>query len=52
VAIGHAIVRQLKVFLIDERLSNLDAELRVQMQLELTRKRRQIGVTMIYVTHE
>ncbi|MSU90793.1 sn-glycerol-3-phosphate ABC transporter ATP-binding protein UgpC [Rhodobacteraceae bacterium 2CG4] len=52
VAIGRAIVRQPKVFLFDEPLSNLDAELRVQMRLELTRLHRQIGATMIYVTHD
>lgn len=52
VAIGRAIVRQPTVFLFDEPLSNLDAELRVQMRLELTRLHRQIGATMIYVTHD
>ena len=52
VAIGRAIVREPKVFLFDEPLSNLDAELRVQMRLELTRLHRQIGATMIYVTHD
>ncbi|MFN3662582.1 ABC transporter ATP-binding protein [Yoonia sp.] len=52
VAIGRAIVRQPKVFLFDEPLSNLDAELRVAMRLELTRLHRQIGATMIYVTHD
>ena len=52
VAIGRAIVRKPKVFLFDEPLSNLDAELRVQMRLELTRLHRQIGATMIYVTHD
>ncbi|MBB3996682.1 ABC transporter ATP-binding protein [Aureimonas pseudogalii] len=52
VAIGRAIVRQPEVFLFDEPLSNLDAELRVQMRLELTRLHRQIGATMIYVTHD
>ncbi|MCH4564018.1 ABC transporter ATP-binding protein [Halomonas sp. EGI 63088] len=52
VAIGRAIVRQPKVFLFDEPLSNLDAELRVQMRLELTRLHQQIGATMIYVTHD
>lgn len=52
VAIGRAIVRQPKVFLFDEPLSNLDAELRVQMRLELTRLHKQIGATMIYVTHD
>ncbi|MFD1747367.1 ABC transporter ATP-binding protein [Rhizobium helianthi] len=52
VAIGRAIVRQPKVFLFDEPLSNLDAELRVQMRLELTRLHRRLGATMIYVTHD
>ncbi|ROU04397.1 ABC transporter ATP-binding protein [Histidinibacterium lentulum] len=52
VAIGRAIVRQPSVFLFDEPLSNLDAELRVQMRLELARLHRQIGATMIYVTHD
>jgi lactose/L-arabinose transport system ATP-binding protein len=52
VAIGRAIVREPKVFLFDEPLSNLDAELRVQMRLELSRLHRQIGATMIYVTHD
>ncbi|WP_157014349.1 ABC transporter ATP-binding protein [Mesorhizobium xinjiangense] len=52
VAIGRAIVRQPKVFLFDEPLSNLDAELRVQMRLELARLHKRIGATMIYVTHD
>ncbi|MBW5802128.1 ABC transporter ATP-binding protein [Halomonas elongata] len=52
VAIGRAIVRQPKVFLFDEPLSNLDAELRVQMRLELSRLHQKIGATMIYVTHD
>ena len=52
VAIGRAIVREPKVFLFDEPLSNLDAELRVQMRLELARLHKQIGATMIYVTHD
>jgi len=52
VAIGRAIVRQPEVFLFDEPLSNLDAELRVQMRLELSRLHHQIGATMIYVTHD
>ncbi|WP_110687152.1 ABC transporter ATP-binding protein [Salinicola aestuarinus] len=52
VAIGRAIVRKPKVFLFDEPLSNLDAELRVQMRLELSRLHRQLGSTMIYVTHD
>ena len=45
-------MRQPKVFLFDEPLSNLDAELRVQMRLELARLHKQIGATMIYVTHD
>ncbi|MDT1062464.1 ABC transporter ATP-binding protein [Paracoccus sp. CPCC 101403] len=52
VAIGRAIVREPEVFLFDEPLSNLDAELRVQMRLELSRLHNQIGATMIYVTHD
>ena len=52
VAIGRAIVREPDVFLFDEPLSNLDAELRVQMRLELSRLHDQIGATMIYVTHD
>jgi lactose/L-arabinose transport system ATP-binding protein len=52
VAIGRAIVRQPRVFLFDEPLSNLDAELRVKMRMEIARLHRQIGATMIYVTHD
>ena len=52
VAIGRAIVRNPRVFLFDEPLSNLDAALRVRMRLELTRLHRQLGATMIYVTHD
>ena len=52
VAIGRAIVREPKVFLFDEPLSNLDAKLRVQMRGELTGLRRQLKATMIYVTHD
>jgi lactose/L-arabinose transport system ATP-binding protein len=52
VAIGRAIVRQPKVFLFDEPLSNLDAELRVQMRVEIAKLHRQLGNTMIYVTHD
>lgn len=52
VAIGRAIVRKPKVFLFDEPLSNLDAALRVQMRLELKRLHRDLGTTMIYVTHD
>ena len=52
VAIGRAIVRQPKVFLFDEPLSNLDAALRVQMQIELARLHRELAATMIYVTHD
>lgn len=52
VAIGRAIVRAPEVFLFDEPLSNLDAELRVQMRLELARLHRALGATMIYVTHD
>lgn len=52
VAIGRAIVREPKAFLFDEPLSNLDAELRVAMRLELTELHRQLTTTMIYVTHD
>ncbi len=52
VAIGRAIVRQPKVFLFDEPLSNLDAALRVSMRIELARLHRELGTTMIYVTHD
>jgi len=52
VAIGRAIVRHPKAFLFDEPLSNLDAELRVQMRVEITKLHRQLGATMIYVTHD
>ena len=52
VAIGRAIVRGPKVFLFDEPLSNLDAELRVEMRAEIARLHREIGATMIYVTHD
>lgn len=50
VAIGRAIVRNPRVFLFDEPLSNLDAALRVQMRIEILRLREQLDVTMIYVT--
>jgi lactose/L-arabinose transport system ATP-binding protein len=52
VAIGRAIVRGPKVFLFDEPLSNLDAELRVDMRVEIARLHKEIGATMIYVTHD
>lgn len=52
VALGRAIVRNPKVFLFDEPLSNLDAKLRVQMRIEITRLQRKLGVTTIYVTHD
>jgi lactose/L-arabinose transport system ATP-binding protein len=52
VAIGRAIVRGPDVFLFDEPLSNLDAELRVEMRVEIARLHREIGATMIYVTHD
>src|SRR5918998_1275185 len=51
VAMGRAIVRQPKAFLMDEPLSNLDAKLRVQMRAEIARIQRDVGVTTIYVTH-
>jgi multiple sugar transport system ATP-binding protein len=52
VAIGRAIVRQPKAFLFDEPLSNLDAALRGQMRLEVTRLQKQLGTTAVYVTHD
>src|ERR1700690_3527117 len=52
VALGRAIVRQPKVFLFDEPLSNLDANLRVQMRTEISRLHHQLQTTMIYVTHD
>ena len=52
VAIGRAIVREPKVFLFDEPLSNLDAKLRVQMRIELTKLHQRLNATMIYVTHD
>jgi lactose/L-arabinose transport system ATP-binding protein len=52
VAIGRAIVRDPEVFLFDEPLSNLDAELRVSMRVEIAKLHQQIGATMIYVTHD
>ncbi len=51
-AIGRAIVRDPKVFLFDEPLSNLDAALRSQMRIELSDLHRKLGATMIYVTHD
>jgi multiple sugar transport system ATP-binding protein len=52
VAIGRAIVREPKIFLFDEPLSNLDAELRVQMRVEINKLHRRLGATMIFVTHD
>ena len=52
VALGRAIVRNPKVFLFDEPLSNLDAKMRVQMRSEISRLHAQLGTTMIYVTHD
>jgi len=52
VAIGRAIVRKPKLFLFDEPLSNLDAELRTQMRVEIAKLHRDLGVTMVYVTHD
>ncbi|TIU27347.1 MAG: TOBE domain-containing protein, partial [Mesorhizobium sp.] len=51
-AIGRAITRKPSVFLFDEPLSNLDAALRMDMRMEIGRLRRQLGTTMIYVTHD
>ncbi|MCI7207230.1 MAG: sn-glycerol-3-phosphate ABC transporter ATP-binding protein UgpC [Clostridium sp.] len=52
VALGRAIVRNQKVFLMDEPLSNLDAKLRVSMRNEITKLHRELGATTIYVTHD
>ncbi|MGB7996830.1 MAG: ATP-binding cassette domain-containing protein, partial [Photobacterium halotolerans] len=52
VAMGRAIVREPKVFLFDEPLSNLDAKLRVQMRLEIKKLQRRLGTTSVYVTHD
>jgi lactose/L-arabinose transport system ATP-binding protein len=52
VAIGRAIVKAPKLFLFDEPLSNLDAELRVHMRVEIARLHKNLGATMIYVTHD
>jgi multiple sugar transport system ATP-binding protein len=52
VAIGRAIVREPKVFLFDEPLSNLDAALRVQMRIELAKLKEDLSATMVYVTHD
>ncbi|WDR06425.1 sn-glycerol-3-phosphate ABC transporter ATP-binding protein UgpC [Devosia rhodophyticola] len=52
VAIGRAIVREPKLFLFDEPLSNLDAELRVEMRVEIAKLHRALAATMIYVTHD
>jgi ABC-type sugar transport system ATPase subunit len=52
VAIGRAIVREPRIFLFDEPLSNLDAELRVQMRAEIAQLHDRLGTTMIYVTHD
>ena len=52
VAMGRAIVREPKAFLMDEPLSNLDAKLRVQMRAEIARIQHELGVTTLYVTHD
>ncbi len=52
VAIGRSIVRKPKLFLFDEPLSNLDAELRTQMRVEIAKLHRNLGATMVYVTHD
>ena len=52
VALGRALVRHPQVFLLDEPLSNLDAKLRAGMRVEIARLHRQVGATMVYVTHD
>ncbi|MAQ06549.1 MAG: ABC transporter ATP-binding protein [SAR116 cluster bacterium] len=52
VAIGRAIIREPKAFLFDEPLSNLDASLRIEMRLEISRLHKKLGITTIYVTHD
>ncbi|QQP97377.1 ABC transporter ATP-binding protein [Lysobacter enzymogenes] len=52
VALGRALVRKAQVFLLDEPLSNLDAKLRMTMRVEIARLHRQLGTTMVYVTHD
>src|SRR5690606_31203079 len=52
VAMGRAIVRNPKAFLMDEPLSNLDAKLRVQMRTQVSRLQKQLGTTTVYVTHD
>src|SRR5690606_21692307 len=52
VAMGRALVREPKVFLLDEPLSNLDAKLRAQMRTEIARLQRQLAITTVYVTHD
>ena len=52
VALGRAMIRKPRVFLFDEPLSNLDADLRVQMRLEISRLQRELGTTTVYVTHD
>ena len=52
VALGRAMIRRPRVFLFDEPLSNLDADLRVQMRLEISRLQRELGTTTVYVTHD
>lgn len=52
VAVGRSIVREPKVFLLDEPLSNLDAKMRISMRAEISQLHKRLGVTMIYVTHD
>ena len=52
VALARAIVREPQAFLMDEPLSNLDAQLRLQMRIEIKRLQRELGVTTLYVTHD
>src|SRR5262249_54492596 len=52
VALARAIIRRPKAFLMDEPLSNLDAQLRLQMRIEIKRLQRELAATMLYVTHD
>ena len=52
VALGRALVREPKVFLLDEPLSNLDAKLRMDMRVEIKKLQREVGITTLYITHD